>query len=387
MKIIYLHRTQGEEPESIHILSIANALRDLGNEVKIVGPSKKDMSSAGTNVKFLSRTKKLMPGFLFELAQILYNIISYKRISSELDDHNPDFIYERYALYSFAGVIAAKRKRIPLILEVNTPYAHAWSKYYKIYFPWLARRIEKLILNEARHIITVTEVQKEFLGTQYTDAGKITVSQNAISQNEFNPDVPPILIDWKVEEPIVVGFVGTMNRWQGVPMLSQVILKILSTFPNVVFLLVGDGEFRRRLQDELNILEFDQRVVFTGKVAHKDVPSYVSAMDITILPDSNTYGSPMKIFEYMASRKAVIAPDVPPVREIMTHEETGLIIRRGNADDLIEAIERLVSDEEIRNLLSENGYNYVINNHTWEANAKTIIDIAQQFTGNQSAHA
>jgi len=386
MKIIYLHRTQGEEPESIHILSIVNALKGLGNEVEIVGPSKKDMSTAGTNVKLLSRIKKYMPGFLFELAQVFYNFVSYKRILSSIDDYNPDFIYERYALYSFAGVMAAKRKKVPLILEVNTPYAHAWSKYYKLHFPALAKRLEKYILNKASHIITVTQVQKEFLADHYTDQDKISVCHNAISKEEFDPTISPIEIDWKIQDPVVVGFVGTMNRWQGIPILSKVIPEILKNLPNAVFLLVGDGEFKYELEQSINATQNEGRVVFTGRVAHKDVPAYVNAMDIAILPDSNTYGSPMKIFEYMAMKKAIIAPDVEPVREIMTHNKTGIIIGRSNQQDMTNAISNLVLNKELRHQLSENGYKYVIQNHTWETNARTIIDVAHYITSDENIH-
>jgi len=341
--------------------------------VEILGPSKKDMSAAGTNVKTLSKLKSYLPGFLFEIAQILFNLVSYRKIRKYIKEYQPDFIYERYALYSFAGILAANKLAVPLILEVNTPYAHVWEKYYRLYFPTLAKKVEKFILNKANWVITVTESQRRFLAVEYLELDKISVTQNAININEFNPDVRPADIEWKVSDPVVIGFVGTMNRWQGIPVLSEVIPRVIDAVPNAVFLLVGDGEYRAALENQVNISALDNNVRFTGRVAHKEVPHYVSNMDITILPDSNTHGSPMKIFEYMAAKKAIIAPDVEPVNEIVTHEKTGLIISRSNADQLTKAIIILAQDKQLRISLAKNAYAYVISNHTWIENARKVL--------------
>lgn len=375
MKILYLHRTQGEEPESIHILSIVTALRKLGNTVEILGPSKKDMASAGSNVRLLSAVKKYFPKILFEIIQILYNVLYYIKVKKFIKQYKPDFIYERYALYSCAGVMAAKKLNIPLILEVNTPYAHAWSKYYKLYFPALARYFENKILNAAQHVITVTQVQKDFLVEKYLDADDISVCHNAISVNEFNPGIEPVKIKWDIPGPVVVGFVGTMNRWQGIPVLSKVIPAVIEKAPNAVFLMVGDGEYRQQLENDVQKANCSKHVYFTGRVAHREIPGYINAMDITILPDSNDYGSPMKVFEYMAMQKSVIAPDVQPVQEIIENNVTGVIIQRGNEKDLTDAIIDMVTNHDRRARMAENALAYVVKSHTWEVNAARILEI------------
>jgi len=374
MKILYLHRTQGEEPESIHILSIVSALRKQGHDVEILGPSKKDMASAGTNVRFLSAIKRYFPKILFEMIQILYNFLYYFKIKKYLGRYRPDFIYERYALYSCAGVIAARHMNIPLILEVNTPYAHAWNKYYRLYFPKLAKYFERRILNSASHVITVTDIQKEFLVQKYLKAENISVCHNAINVSEFNPDIKPAEVKWSVPDPVVIGFVGTMNRWQGIPVLSSVIPEVVEKTPNAVFLMVGDGEYRQQLEADIEKCGCGEHVYFTGRVAHKDIPGYISSMDITILPDSNEYGSPMKVFEYMAMKKAVIAPDVPPVQEIIEQNSTGIIIRRSNKNDLSDAIIELINNKDKRCAIADSSLEYVVKNHTWDVNASKIVE-------------
>lgn len=380
LNIIYHHRTQGEEPESIHILAIVNALKTLGNEVFIVGPSKKDLRAAGSNARLLARIKHALPSLLFEIAQILYNVVVYQRLSRAVRQHRPDFIYERYAPYNFAGILASKRHGIPLILEVNTPYAYAWSKYYRIHFPSIARAVEKWVIGNASRVITVTQVQKNFLSEHYIEPKKVVVCQNAIDPVEFDCEVDPFylpLLDGK--HGTVVGFVGTMNRWQGIPVFRDVIPRVLSRNPNIVFLMVGDGEFRQELEHAVRIDGVADRVIFTGRVAHAHIPSLIRHMDIAVLPDSNAYGSPMKIFEYMAMAKAIIAPRVPPVEEIMTNGETGFIVIRGDAEALTENILLLAGDAILRRQLGENARRYVLANHTWLANAQVIVDIYQDL--------
>lgn len=388
MKILYHHRTQGEEPESIHITSIVSALRTLGHEVVIVGPSKKELGSVGTNVKYLSLIKYHSPKFIFELLQIGYNIISYRKLRQAIKEFGPDFIYERYALYDFSGVWAAKKFTTPLILEVNTPYAYAWSKYYRVYFPNLARRIEQRILNAASRVITVTGVQKKFLGEcHHVDLGRISVSHNAINPSNFSP---PSKSNQEannelINTPITVGFVGTMNRWQGIPVFKDVIPRVLTERNNVIFLMVGDGEYRNDLEKIIESKGLTDRVTFTGRVEHARIPELVQKMDITLLPDSNKYGSPMKIFEYMAMGKAMVVPRVGPVEEVVEKDVTGLIIDPGNVDSMVSATLKLVDSEQLRLELGGKAREYVISNHTWIQNAKTIIDIYQNIVASQNS--
>lgn len=375
MKIIYHHRTQGEEPESIHILSMVNALRDLGHEVEIVGPTRKDMSKAGSAGGILSRIKNWSPAWLFELLQIGYNLIVYLRLRKVVNVFQPDFIYERYALYNFSGVMVSKFHDVPLILEVNTPYAYAWDKYYKVYLKKLAKTVERKVLVAANHIFTVTHVQKEFLGTKGIDLENISVAHNAIDPNEFGTHIESSKIIEKNENAVVVGFVGTMNRWQGIPTFKKVVPDVLHRNENVIFLFVGDGEYRQQLESRISQLGLSDRVVFTGRRKHKEVPSLMRLMDIGVLPDSNDYGSPMKIFEYMAIGAAIVAPKVGPVTEVVVDGQTGLIINRGDASEMTEAILLLAKNKNQRHQLAEAGHNYVMQNHTWEKNASAVISI------------
>lgn len=378
MKILYHHRTQWEEPECVHIKAVVDSLRRLGHDVLLVGPQSKVPETSGKGA--LSKIKRMVPSCLFEVLQIFYNAISILKLWRAIAQFKPDLIYERYALYSFAGVAVSRVRAVPIILEVNTPYAHAWAKYYRVYWPRLAIWFERHILRGASHVVTVTAVQKDFLTEHYLDKDRITVCHNAIDPDEFNCDMIPIIsgADWD-ESCVVVGFVGTMNRWQGIPVFKTVMPEVIRCNPKVRFLMVGDGEYKQELQDHLIQSGCDDRVEFTGRRPHADIPGYIARMDITVLPDSNSYGSPMKIFEYMAMGKAIVAPRVAPVQEIMEDGTTGFVIPPGDAEAMIERILFLATDESLRKKLGSAARDYVLASHTWEANAKVIVHLADKL--------
>jgi glycosyltransferase involved in cell wall biosynthesis len=375
MRIIYHHRTQGEEPESIHIAAIVRALRDLGHEVLLVGPAKVHRSGSLAKPSLLAKIKRLAPGFIFELLQLAYNIVVYGKLHRVVKRFRPDFIYERYALYNFAGILLARRRCIPCILEVNTPYAHAWAKYYGLKFRRLAEAIELRTLSAANHIVTVTHAQKHFLEKCGIPSQSIDVLHNAIDPEEFDPDRFPASraeLGFTARHT-VVGFVGTMNRWQGIPEFSKVIQVVLSANDNVRFLFVGDGEHRAALEAFCQAERFNDKVLFVGRQPHDRIPALIAAMDIAVLLNSNSYGSPMKIFEYHAMKKAVIAPRVGPVEEIIMDAGTGLLIEPGSAEQMAEKIVLLAGDPELRRRLGEAGRSYVLAHHTWTENAARIV--------------
>lgn len=384
MRILYHHRTQGEEPESIHITAIVDALSSLGHEIRVVGPV--DVHHRAAEVSkpsLLARIKNRAPRLFLELMQLGYNVVVYRRLAKAIREFKPDLIYERYALFSFAGVHLARKLGIPLILEVNTPYAQAWAKYYGLYLKKLARWLEKHTLMGASHVITVTKVQMEMLTQEGIPPQRISVCHNAIDPDWFDPirHSDPTLRTRLGLTGTVVGFIGTMNRWQGITDFPRVIRTVLANCPETSFLFVGDGEFRRPLEDFCHAEGYSNRVKFTGRKPHAEIPPLLAAMDIGVLLNSNAYGSPMKIFEYMGMGKAVIAPSVGPVIEVLEDEETGLLIEPGNAEQMSSQIIRLVGDQALRSKIASAGRAYVAANHTWRKNAMKILEVYGQMSG------
>lgn len=382
MRILYHHRTQGEEPESIHIAEIVDAMREAGHEVLVVGPRGVRKNTAGaTSPSLLARIKRKAPQWIFELLQIAYNSVAFVRLYRSVVMFKPVLIYERYALYSFVGVLVSRQCGIPLILEVNTPYAHAWAQYYGLQFRRLALWMEQRILLGANHIITVTAAQREMLQADGIPRERISVCHNAINPDLFEPNryARDSVRAALGLSGVVIGFVGTMNRWQGMLEFPQVIHSVLNKHAEACFLMVGDGEYRAHIGDFCNREGFARRVIFTGRKGHSEIPQLVAAMDIAILLNSNAYGSPMKIFEYLSMGKAVIAPSVPPVLEILSDLETGLLIEAGDADAMATGISLLIEKPELRHKLGAAGREYVTADHTWAQNVAKILEAYEKI--------
>lgn len=389
MKILYHHRTQGEEPESVHIQSIVTALRRAGHEVDLVGPVKLGAPlRSGQNPgrpSALGRIKNSLPRGVVELAQLGYNLRPLLQLAVCLKRNRYDFMYERYALYNIAGLATAKLFGVPFILEVNTPYAQAWGTYFGLRFRRLARALERFTFRRADLIVTVTEVQRASLQQEGVPAERIIVCQNAIDPREFDASCPPVeeVRRQLTSAQMVVGFVGTMNRWQGVQDFAEVVERVVAEHPEVGFLFVGEGEGREPLARELERRGVANRAWLVGRRAHAEIPGFMAAMDIGVLLNSNAYGSPMKLFEYWAMGKPVIAPAVAPVLEVLRDGETGVLIQPGDAQGMARQICRLAAAPELRACLGAAGRRYVLASHTWDRNAESVL---QAFTACRQAH-
>ena len=159
--------------------------------MEVVGPAPARAVAARVGHRsLLGRIKQRAPRWVFELLQLGYNAVVFARLWRAVNRIRPDFIYERYALYNAAGVALARWRGIPLILEVNTPYAQAWARYFGLYLKRLARFIERRTLMAADHVITVTHVQKRMLAAQGIAADRITACHNAIAPEEFSANRP-----------------------------------------------------------------------------------------------------------------------------------------------------------------------------------------------------
>src|SRR5262245_60613876 len=161
--------------------------------------------------------------------------------------------------------MAARHARVPLVLEVNTPYAYAWARYYKLRFVRLAEACERFVLRRADAVVTVTEAQRRLLRERGLGGPEVAVTHNAVDPSVFDPSAYPRAraAAGLAEDALVVGFVGTMNRWQSMPVLLPVMRAVLQARPEVAFLLVGDGEHRADLESACRAEGLLDRVRFT----------------------------------------------------------------------------------------------------------------------------
>ena len=163
MKILYHHRTLSKDGQTVHIEELTKALKALGHDLRIVGPTAYEKSSFGDDSSITSRIKAMLPGFLYEIAELGYSLVAYRQLKEAARDFNPDIIYERFNLFYLPGVWLRKKLGIPLIVEINAPLAEERAKYSNLKLHALARWTERKVWQAADAALPVTNVLADYV--------------------------------------------------------------------------------------------------------------------------------------------------------------------------------------------------------------------------------
>lgn len=372
-QILYLHRTQGMGVERVHISGIANAFRAAGCRVDICSPAGMELDGAdaaaesGGGAHGLSRLSRYTPELVFELMEMLYNLIALRQVR-QCGLERYDLIFERYAIFSCAGLILARIRKIPFVLEVNytssSPLVRQRSRLLKP----LAFALDKLLFRSATLLTPVSSaLQRELIEVFHVPESKIVVLANAVDPASFTPRSHPTDGAGRI-----IGFVGGFYPWHGLNLLIDAFKLIHGQFPQARIMLVGDGPELAAIKQQVETLGLMYSVTFAGRVNHGQLPDLMRNFHVGVMPDSNDYGSPMKIFEYMALGVPVIAPDYSPIQDVITHGQQGLIFRRRDIAALAAALGRVLADDDLAKTMGEAGRACVEKEHNWNANVAKI---------------
>jgi len=361
---------------------------ELGHEVRpvISGPAESQTSvQAPQNTSSLKQSlKRFIPSIIWhtlkDISLLRFDASLHENLRAQIEDFQPDFVYERVNYLQLSGIRVCKEMGIPHFSETNAPYLQEKIELEgKSLLGKFASNREKQQLEGTDKVFVVSTILKNFFIKKHqVNQGEehIIVTPNGITVNNFRFDSEKVR-KLKEElglkpENVVVGFVGSIQLWHGVDLLVRDFHKIYQDFPHARLLVVGGGESLEDLKQMAVDLGIADKVFFVGKSPFKDVPIYVELMVITVMAKAYWFGSPLKIFEYAALDKAIIAPDFAPVREVMTPNVDGLIID-GEKETLENALRKLVESPELRIRLAENFHNKVLANYTWEKNAKVVL--------------
>ena len=299
-----------------------------------------------------------------------------------LEQSVPDLIYQRYARFSWAGVVAALKTSRPLFLEYNGSEVWVGKHWDRVGKLDLLERYEQLNLKAATRIFVVSEVERRNLETRGVNSNKIIINPNAVDASSFQPGRGGTDVKRRLgftDNDVVVGFVGTFGPWHGVLVLADAIKTIPSDLP-IKFLFVGSGSLYAQVQQMLVDDRNAGRVIFTGPVEHKEVPAFLDACDILVSPHvpltdgSEFFGSPTKLFEYMAMGKGIVASCLGQISDVLDDGNTALLVKPGDPGELASAIRRLAESPELRQRLGTNARETVVQKHTWTHNAQRVLD-------------
>ena len=361
MRILYSHRIQSRDGQSVHVEELVGALRAAGHEVLVVGPSFYEASGFGGESSTVARLRRLLPGAAGELAELAYNLPAYRRLRQAYDSFKPDLIYERYNLFYLAGHWLARRTGVPYYLEVNSPLADERTRFGSLRLQRLAHHLERRVWRSATRVLPVTGVLAETVAR--AGATRIHVVPNGVVLDRFRPGAPP-------PDAVTLGFVGFVRDWHGMDAL----LRHMAADPAPLRLtLVGDGPARPGLEALAGGLGIADRVHFTGVLDHHLIPDAVAGFSIALQPKVVAYASPLKIFDYMAAGRAIVAPDQPNIREILEHERTALLFDPDADGALWAAVSRLANDPALREQLGQAARAELeAKDYTWAGNARRI---------------
>jgi glycosyltransferase involved in cell wall biosynthesis len=386
LKILYHHRTASKDGQSVHIEELIGALRELGHEVRVVGPAGTG-GSMGDDATWVHKLKAGLPKSIYELLELAYSLVAYRRLAAAAREFGPDFIYERYNLYLLAGAMLGQRLRVPLLLEVNAPLVEERARFGGLGLPRVARWAERRAWQSATYVLPVTRV----LARHCIDAGvppeRITVIPNGINRGHFA--AAPTQAEAKtclgVSGALVLGFTGFVRDWHGVDRVVRWMAS--SEAPgNAVLMVVGDGPARAGLERLATELSVGDRVRFTGVVDRDRVPEHVVAFDVALQPAVVPYASPLKLFEYLALGKAVVAPRKPNIEEILADDENALLFDEGRTGDLEAKLTRLCADPALRERLSRGAAATIDRlGLTWLGNARRVTELARQAIGSRAS--
>jgi glycosyltransferase involved in cell wall biosynthesis len=362
-----------------HISGFARGAFALGHRLRFIASTPISLNDEADVESIPPSTAIGATRALFELWNNLQFTFHALRLNGE-SQAEADFIYQRYSRFNWTGVALSFATGLPLALEVNGSEVWVARHWDPVGSAGLLRRFERLNLRAADLIFVVSREQRRGLVAAGVDAARIIVNPNGVVVDTFHPDCGGRKLRARlgIDDRIVVGFTGTFGPWHGAPVLAEAAARIKDG--RCHFLFIGDGDERPATESILARAGKTTRATFTGRVAHSRVAAYLDACDILVSPHlpladgSEFFGSPTKLFEYLAMARAVVASRLGQIAGVIVDGENGLLVEPNDADALARAIERLANDEALRQRLGAAARHTAIERYTWQHNAARVFD-------------
>lgn len=287
-----------------------------------------------------------------------------------------DAVYERYALWSFAGMEYARDTGAAGLLEVNAPLIEEEAAHRALVHRAEADRVADRAFEAASRLIAVSEPLAHWMKLRPAARGRVEVIPNAVDPARFPAQLGPTL---RASDVFTVGFLGGLKPWHGLSLLAEAFALFHACWPSSRLLVVGDGPERRSFESALSAHGVRHLAELTGAVAPDQVPGLLASMDAAVAPYAPQawfYFSPLKLYEYMAAGLPVVASRVGQIAETIRHGETGLLCPAGDAAQVARALVRLAADPGLRARLGAQARRHVLADHTWGAVAERILGLA-----------
>ena len=315
----------------------------------------------------------------------------------------PDVIYQRLTLGDASGAILSEATEIPLITEYNGSEVWCnqnWGAGVRYATEFLAA--EEAMLRASSMAFTISRVLADQLRSRGLPDRRIGWYPNCIDPAVYSPE------RFSAQEiraargklgfddgHFVVTFVGTFGDWHGADVFAKAIA--LGSEPDgtfgklpLRFLFVGDGSNREKAQSIIRASAAEDRCRFVGLVPQAETPLFLAASNCFVSPHvpnpdgTSFFGSPTKLFEYMAMRRPIIASRLEQLAEVLEDGKSALLVEPGNPHELARAIQSLASDAQLGAALATGARQVALDRYTWNAHVAHMSDGIRRLTSAES---
>ena len=322
-----------------------------------------------------------------ELPSFMMNAQFHKAASTAVAASRPvSFIYQRYSLNSYAGARLAVEHHVPFVMEYNGSeiwMSRNWGS--PLEHEALSERIELANLQIADLVVVVSQAMADELIARGIPAARILVNPNGVELDRYSPEIDGTAMRAQLGfgDATVIGFIGTMGPWHGAEVLAAAFARLVAAHPgyrrSVRLLMIGDGVKMDEVTAALDAGGVRDLAVLTGIVPQADGPRYLAACDILVSPHvpnpdgTPFFGSPTKLFEYMAMGKGIVASDLDQVGEILEHGRAAQMTVPGSVDSLVDGLHALIVDPARRAARGAEARRLAVSRHSWREHTRCIV--------------
>jgi glycosyltransferase involved in cell wall biosynthesis len=363
----------GRKEASLHVQEVIRALLRRGAQVELFATCLGGQTPLGLAEIPIHALPKLGQVELVQREQLVLAANDGLLAALKRAGHF-DLVYERYSLWSFAGMEYAHDMGTPGLLEVNSPLIEEQARHRGLIDHAIAERVAERVFGAATALLAVSESIAAYLRSYPAAWGRIHVVPNGVDPSRFSAGLTPAYP--RSPETFTIGFVGSLKPWHGLDILVEAFATLCKRDPGMRLLVIGDGPQRGYLEANLVTRGLAGAAHLPGAVDPAEVPAWLASMDVAVAPDPDLdhfYFFPLKVHEYMASGVPVVASRIGQITNLIEHDVTGLLYSPGNPAALVAALERLRAEPDLRLRLGRAARATVMRHHTWDAVARRIL--------------